>query len=114
MELGIDRVLTSGGRPTALEGVETLAELVRDSTRPDRRHGRRTTGRAEPASRHWAGESRVRSISARPSLKGPLEATTFTAFEGAETSWQRVDARRVARIVSAVRASEDADQSTSG
>ena len=28
VELGVDRVLTSGGAPTALEGVEMLAELV--------------------------------------------------------------------------------------
>ena len=28
IELGVDRVLTSGGAPTALEGVELLAELV--------------------------------------------------------------------------------------
>ena len=28
IELGVDRVLTSGGRPTALEGVENLAALV--------------------------------------------------------------------------------------
>ena len=28
IELGVERVLTSGGRPAALEGVETLAKLV--------------------------------------------------------------------------------------
>ncbi len=29
MEMGVDRLLTSGGRPTAAEGVETIAEFVR-------------------------------------------------------------------------------------
>ena len=28
IDLGVERVLTSGGRPTALEGIETLAKLV--------------------------------------------------------------------------------------
>jgi len=31
IELGIDRVLTSGGRPSALEGLDTLARLVRQA-----------------------------------------------------------------------------------
>ena len=39
---------------------------------------------------------------------------TFTNRDDAESSWQRVDARRVARIVEIVRSLEGVDQSTSG
>ena len=51
IELGVERVLTSGGRPTALEGVEMLAALVDRAQGRIVDHGRGRTGRAGSASR---------------------------------------------------------------
>ena len=57
MELGVDRVLTSGGQASAIEGVETLAMLV------EKARGRLSVmagGRldaAEPASSDSTGEN---------------------------------------------------------
>ena len=64
--LGVDRVLTSGGRPTALEGVETLANLVdRAGGRIDS-HGGRRLGLGQPRNHHPAEPGSARFISVRP------------------------------------------------
>ncbi len=59
--LGVERVLTSGGRPTALEGIETTRETGRSRRREDRHHGRRPTQRKQPGNRH----------STKPGQRGP-------------------------------------------
>ena len=64
--LGVDRVLTSGGRPTALEGIENLADLVDRAGRPDRRHGRRPAQHRQPGDRHSAKPGSARSTSVPP------------------------------------------------
>ncbi len=113
MELGIDRVLTSGGRATALAGVETLAKLVEIARgRLVVMAGGRLDAQSLP---RVIGQGKVNEVHLGSAVvEGNSGGTTFTAFEGAETSWRQVSARRVAEIVSVVRASEDADQSMSG
>ena len=58
--LGVDRVLTSGGRPTALEGIDGLAATRGAVPRPDRHPRRRPALAREPAHDH-RGDGRSRS-----------------------------------------------------
>ena len=66
IDLGVERVLTSGGRPTALEGIETLGAPGRSRRRPDRHHGRRPLEHGQPRKRHPAKPVSARFTSARP------------------------------------------------
>lgn len=99
--LGIDRVLTSGGRPTALEGIEALANLVDRAA--DRitimAGGRLSTGNLETVIR----QSRVRDVhlgsAASRTIESPMRSTPR---DGSETSWNQTDASRVAAIVGLV------------
>ena len=61
---GVERVLTSGQRDTALEGIETIRATVRGGARPARRHRLR---RAR-CRKHLAGKRRDRR--ARAALRG--------------------------------------------
>jgi copper homeostasis protein len=99
--LGIDRVLTSGGRPTALEGVTTLQELV------ERAHDRiKVMAGGQFEIDHLetviqrSGVSEVHLGSAvRRTVPG---ATPASIQDGSEPSWSRVDARHVATVVARV------------
>ncbi len=102
VELGVDRVLTSGGRPTALEGVENLAELV------NRANGRLVV----MAGGRLDGDSVVQVVRRGKVTEvhlgsGVCEMTSGVinpaVCDGSERSWPRVDARRVAGIVSLLR-----------
>ena len=113
IELGIDRVLTSGGRLTALDGIANLAALVTKA------HGRLAImagGRLDEGSLpRVIREGKVSEVHLGSAVSETApSAMTFTNRDDAETSWQRVDARRVARIVEIVRSLEGVDQSTSG
>jgi copper homeostasis protein len=99
--LGVDRVLTSGGRPTAREGIETLRALVERAAdriavmaggRLDLDHVEAVIQQSRVGEVHL-GSAVVRAVLAQTSPRGP---------HGAETSWSRVDALRVAAIVQRV------------
>ncbi len=105
--IGVDRILTSGARPSAIEGVETLRSLV------DRAAGRlaimaggglvldhlgamiRTAG---------VGEVHLGSAACRPvETAGP-----GSPLDGDATAWTRTDASLVKAIVDLVRGLTDA------
>jgi copper homeostasis protein len=101
IEMGVERVLTSGGRPTALEGVETLAQLV------DRARGRITImagGRLHIANletvirRGPISEVHLGSAASR-TIEGP---TLAQPHDGSDISTSQTDAPRVAAIVAFV------------
>jgi copper homeostasis protein len=102
MTLGADRVLSSGGRPTALEGVEALRTLV---ARAGDRIAVMAGGRldvdhlATVIQGSQVGEVHLGSAVVR-TAPGP-EPTR--AADGSETSWNRVDAQRVAAVVARVK-----------
>jgi copper homeostasis protein len=101
MTIGADRVLTSGGRPTALEGVAALKTLV--DRAGDRiavmAGGRLRLENLDPIIRRTQvvevhlGSAVVRHV------PGPEPSR---AADGSETSWSRVDAQRVAAVVAQV------------
>ncbi len=103
IELGVDRVLTSGGCPCAREGAQLLAQLV------SRSRGRiaimagggLTIEDLEPmVANAGLGELHFGSAAAvlEPSrMKGP-------ARDGSDGSWSRVDPRKVAAIVARLEA----------
>jgi copper homeostasis protein len=99
--LGVERVLTSGGRPMALEGVETLADLVA-------RAGDQITvmagGRLSTANLETViGRSRVSEVHLGSAASRTIEsAMATTSPDGSETSWHGVDPLRVAQVVALV------------
>lgn len=113
MELGVDRVLTSGGRLTALDGIENLAALV---TKADGRLAIMAGGRLDEGSLpRVIREGNVGEVHLGSAVSEMVRsAMTFANRDDTEALWQRVDARRVARIVEIVRGLECVDQSTSG
>jgi copper homeostasis protein len=99
--LGVDRVLTSGGRPTALEGIEVLANLV------DRAGdkiaimagGRLSASNLETVVR----QTRVSEIHLGSAASGTIESLMRTpARDGSETSWTQTEAQCVVTIVTLV------------
>jgi copper homeostasis protein len=101
IEMGVERVLTSGGRPTALEGVEMLAQLV------DRARGRITImagGRLDIANletviRHGQITELHLGSAASRTIEG---ATPAQPLDGSDISRIQTDAQRVAAIVAVV------------
>lgn len=103
INLGVDRVLTSGGRPTAREGAKLLAQLV------DR-------GRGRIAIMAGGGltlddlEPMVAKVGLRELHFGSAAAViepsrmTTSARDGSDGSWSRVDPRKVAAIVARLKA----------
>lgn len=99
--LGVDRVLTSGGRPTALEGMEALKRLVEQS------RGRIAIlagGRLSLEHLHTivtgAGINEVHLGSAASTiLAGSM---TAAPRDGSEATWTGVNARRVRAIMDSV------------
>ncbi|MDG3004995.1 copper homeostasis protein CutC [Paludisphaera mucosa] len=100
IELGVDRVLTSGGRPSAEEGVDALARLV--ATAGDR-IGVLVAGRLSVANlleivrRTGAHEVHLGSA-AVDVIKSPC---TFTTRDGSALDWTGVRAEKVRRILEA-------------
>ena len=93
VELGVDRVLTSGGRPTALEGVENLAELV------SRANGRLVV----MAGGRLDCDSVAQVVRRGKVTEVHLGSGVCETSDGSEREWPRVAARRVAGIVSLLR-----------
>jgi copper homeostasis protein len=102
LELGFDHVLSSGGCPTALEGVEMLSALVeRAAGRLSVMAGGRVDGDSVP---RIVGQAKVNEIHLGSAVSVTARgATTQSERNGFETMWQQVDARRVAQIVGIVR-----------
>jgi copper homeostasis protein len=100
--LGVERVLTSGGRPTALEGTETLAKLV-DRAGDEitvMAGGRLGTGNLETVIRR----SCVSEVHLGSAASRTVESSMRTPpRDGSETSWNQTEAQCVAAIVTLVR-----------
>jgi copper homeostasis protein len=99
--LGVDRVLTSGGRPSAMEGVENLAKLV--ARAGDRISilvgGRLNLDNLEAIIR----QSRTCEVHLGSAVtRNVAGSMAVPPRDGSETSWNQVDAGRVAAVVSLV------------
>jgi copper homeostasis protein len=101
IELGVDRVLSSGGRPTALEGVETLGALVA------RAKGRLVVMAGGQLDRSSLAQvvrrGNVREVHLGSAVCETTAGAMNASHKSSETSWSRVDAGRVAEIVSLLR-----------
>jgi copper homeostasis protein len=99
--MGIDRVLSSGGRPTALEGVETLTKLV---DRSDGRIAIMAGGRIDldhvETIIQQAGIREIHVGSAVSRIVRSPEPSL--PCDGSDVAWNRTDAQRVAEIVTKV------------
>ena len=90
-------MLTSGGRPTALEGVETLAELV---DRAGEQIAVMAGGRLDFDNLETIiRQSGVREVH----LGSAVSRSTRCNPARLETSWNQTDPQRVAAVVSLVR-----------
>jgi copper homeostasis protein len=92
IELNVDRVLTSGGRPTVLEGLQTLAKLV---NRADDQIAVMAGGRLDFDNL----ETIIRQSGIREVHLGSAVSRTV---HGSQTSWNQSDPQRVAAVVSLV------------
>jgi copper homeostasis protein len=105
IELGVDRVLTSGGRATALQGAGMLAALVeRAAGRLAIMAGGRLDAASLPAVIQQGKVNDVHLGSAVSQMRPG--ANTFAERDSSESSWACVDAHRVARMVELVRGLE--------
>lgn len=102
MSLGVERVLTSGGSPTAVEGIETLAKLV-DHAREKisvMAGGQLSTSNLETVIR----KSRVNEVHLGSAASQTVESSMSTSpRDGSSTSWNQTEDQRVAAIVALVR-----------
>jgi copper homeostasis protein len=92
IELNVDRVLTSGGRSTALAGLETLAKLVD-------RAGDQIAVMAGGSLDFDHLETIIRQGGIREVHLGSAVSRTV---HGSETSWNQTDPQQVAAVVSLV------------
>jgi copper homeostasis protein len=101
IDLGVERVLTSGGRPTAFEGIEALASLVeraRDKIAV-MAGGRLSTSNLEAVIRR----SRVSEVHVGSAASRMIEsAMQPPPRDGSEASWNCTDRRCVAEIIALV------------
>jgi copper homeostasis protein len=100
--LGIERVLTSGGRPTALEGIEALKRLVEQSRgRIAILAGGRLSLENLPAILAGTGVREVHLGSAvSRTMTGSM---TLAPRDGSDVTWSGVDADTVRAIMSHIR-----------
>jgi copper homeostasis protein len=99
--LGVDRVLTSGGRPTALEGIDTIVDLVhRAGSQIAVMAGGGLDVEKLPRIIHQNGPREVHLASAV--VRTVTSPAAVSAREVFPTSWHRVDAQRVAAVVERV------------
>jgi copper homeostasis protein len=105
LDLGFDRVLTSGGRPTALEGVGTLSALVeRAAGRLIVMAGGRLDAKSVP---RIIRQGIVREIHLGSAVSVMIRDTTAeSGGDGPKPLHQSVDAQRVAQFVDLVRSLE--------
>ncbi len=99
IELGVDRVLSSGGRPSAAEGSATLRSMV------DRAGGRIAIMAGGRVSADGA-DRLIRTTGVREIHVGSAAARAAACGDPAEEAfppWSRTDARLVQTIVDAVR-----------
>jgi copper homeostasis protein len=101
IELGVDRVLTSGGRPTALEGVENLAALVARAKGQLVVMAGGRIDRSNLAQVIMGGN--VREVHLGSAVCEMTAGAMNTSHKSSDTSWSRVDGRRVAEIVRLLR-----------
>lgn len=102
MTLGVERVLTSGGRPTALEGIETLAKLVDHAGEmiAVMAGGQLSTSNLETVIR----QTRVNEVHLGSAASRTIESSMSTSpRDGSNTAWNQTEDRRVAAIVALVR-----------
>jgi copper homeostasis protein len=100
--LGVDRVLTSGGSPTAIEGIDRLRSLV------DRAGGRIAIlaggGIAKETVETLLAQTGVREIHLGSAVAGRMKsAMTHPPADSTELFWSGVDSEKVAEIVDLVR-----------
>ena len=96
--LGVDRVLTSGCRPTALEGIDTLSTLV------ERSRGRIAILAGGRITAHClelvVARTGVREVHLGSTVTQVVKtAMTHAPADGLEQSWTKVDQARVRAIV---------------
>ena len=101
--LGIDRVLTSGQRPSALEGIDLIAELVREAG--DRiiimpGVGIDADNVAEVIRRSGAREFHVYTQTVKPSLMGYCNPKVFMGTDPDldEYAWDVIDVEALRRV----------------
>jgi copper homeostasis protein len=96
--LGVDRVLTAGGRPTAREGLETLRDLV---DRAGERIAIMAGGRLSLEDLELVvPHSGVREVHLGSAVSRMVPGAAAPApHESAEAAWNRTDAQRVAAVV---------------
>jgi copper homeostasis protein len=100
--LGVERVLTSGGQPSAMEGAGMLARLV---ARAANRLTIMAGGRLSIANLETViTQSRVTAVHLGSAASRTIDgATNGSRSDGSASSWQRVDAQLVAAIVARAR-----------
>jgi copper homeostasis protein len=109
IELGIDRVLTSGGRPTALEGMDTLKRLEAQARG---RIGILAGGQISAENLETimvaTGVCEVHLGSAvTRTMPG---AMTIAPHDGSEVAWRGVDAEKVREVVALVERLNDPER----
>jgi copper homeostasis protein len=108
VSLGFDRVLTSGGQPTALRGAEMLAGLVeRAAGRLSITAGGRLDAESLP---RVIARGKVNEVHLGSAVtKRARGHSSSQSRDDSEAVWQQVDARRVAQIVEIVRQLEQVE-----
>jgi copper homeostasis protein len=99
--LGVERVLTSGGRPTALEGIELLSNLVERAGGKIAvmAGGRLSTSNLEAVIR----QGRVSDVHLGSAASRTIEDTMrLPSRDGSETAWSSTDQELVAEIIRVV------------
>jgi copper homeostasis protein len=102
MTLGVERVLTSGGRPTAVEGIETLVQLVDHAGGKISvmAGGQLNTSNLETVVR----QSQVNEVHLGSAASLTVESSMHTPpRDSSSTSWIQTQAQRVAAIVALAR-----------
>jgi copper homeostasis protein len=100
--LGVERVLTSGGRPTAVEGIETLVQLVDHAGGKISvmAGGQLNTSNLETVVR----QSQVNEVHLGSAASLTVESSMHTPpRDSSSTSWIQTQAQRVAAIVALAR-----------
>jgi copper homeostasis protein len=102
--LGVDRVLTSGGRPTAMQGADVLKKLV------DRASGRIVIlagGRIRPGDVEIIlTRTGVREIHVGSAVQRVRKsAMAHAPLDGSDVTWRGVDSEKVTALVELVRRS---------
>jgi copper homeostasis protein len=112
IELGVDRVLTSGGRPSALEGMNTLKRLVEQSRGRISilAGGRLSADNLESI----IAATGVREVHLGSAVSRIMPGSmTSTPRDGSEVAWSGVEAGKVRAIVDTLMRLNDSQPSES-